>query len=175
MVGVINNEGMWEGAENAQSRKDGQIKRLSFSKIKETNLLSVGSIANHSRTTQVGIYGDQIQITGKNNKIIGMTAESSSIQTRNMNLSLGFLEGIFAGFFCLDLLYLVRAWVVFNSVLENGTSSTLFFFCPASSLLPTKKYSNKSLMLSSFNQEQRYRHRWDSQELNRQTTNSCRL
>lgn len=57
-----------------------------------------------------------------------MTAESSSIQTRNMNLSLGFLEGIFAGFFCLDLLYLVRAWVVFNSVLENGTSSTLFFF-----------------------------------------------
>lgn len=82
-----------------------------------------------------------------------MTAESSSIQTRNMNLSLGFLEGIFAGFFCLDLLYLVRAWVVFNSVLENGTSSTLFFFCPASSLLPTKKYSNKSLMLSSFNQE----------------------
>lgn len=31
------------------------------------------------------------------------------------------------GFLCLDLLYLVRAWVVFNSVLENGTSSTLFF------------------------------------------------
>lgn len=47
-----------------------------------------------------------------------------------MNLSLGFLEGFFAGFFCLDLLYLVRAWVVFNSVLENGTSSTLFFFLP---------------------------------------------
>lgn len=49
MVGAINNEGMWEGVENASSRKDGQIKRLNFSEIKDTNLLNVGSITKHSR------------------------------------------------------------------------------------------------------------------------------
>lgn len=44
MAGATDNEGMWGGLRITQSRKDRQIKHLTFSQIKDTILLSVGNV-----------------------------------------------------------------------------------------------------------------------------------
>ncbi len=49
MVGATDNEAMWEGLRITWSRKDRQIKHLTFSQIKDTDLLNVWKITNHSQ------------------------------------------------------------------------------------------------------------------------------
>lgn len=48
MEGATDNAGMWEGLGITQSQKDRQIKDLSFSRIKDTNRLNVGSITGRA-------------------------------------------------------------------------------------------------------------------------------